>query len=165
MRGIGRRPQPETLRALRGGRTRAHHRPQPTVAVSVPTRPTHLSLTEATIWDYYAPLLEAARVLTDHDREALVQFCEARAQIEEIKRLQADPDYRRVAISVTIDGAGNERVKAESNPLDAQRRAWTQIARMCAAELGLSPMSRARVSPVGASGEPDEAEAFLQAVK
>ena len=97
----------------------------------------------------YGALLEAIKVLSRQDRDTLAQFCEARAQVQDIKRLQADPDYRRVVVSIIVDSAGNEKVKGETHPLDAQRRQWTQIARLCASELGLSPTSRARAQVAG----------------
>jgi P27 family predicted phage terminase small subunit len=132
----------------------------------VPDPPRHLTVRERELWDYYAPLLGASRVMTAQDRETLVQFCESRAQVMEIKQLQADPAYRRVLISTLVDGAGNEKPKIETNPLDAQRRAWTDKARLCAAELGLSPMSRARVSTVGPDErDADPLESLLKVVK
>lgn len=132
----------------------------------MPDCPRHLTPDEQELWEYYAPLLEQVRILTPHDRDTLAQFCEARAQVIDIKRQQADPSYRRVLISVMIDGAGNENPKIGTNPLDVQRRAWTDKARLCAAELGLSPMSRARVKATGGDEvEKDPLESLLRAVK
>ena len=166
MRGGTRNKLPEPLRAVRGSRTRPYHKAEPRPRQGVPTPPRHLSADEQELWDYYAPLLAESRVLTVQDRETLAQFCEARAQVVEIKRLQADPAYRRVLVSVMVDGAGNEKPKVETNPLDVQRRAWTDKARLCAAELGLSPMSRARVQATGGEEhEGDPLEAMLRAVK
>lgn len=169
MKGGARNTKPERQRALEGSRVRPWHHPQPQVAVGVPERPPHLTDAERALWDYYAPQLAAVRVLTLQDRETLCQFVEARAQVEDIKRQQAAPEYRRLMVTVTIDGAGNEKVKAESNPLDAQRRLWTDLARKCAAELGLSPQTRARVAPVPDAPREDAFETFqkkaLRAVK
>lgn len=167
MRGGTRNKLPAAIRTLKGARTREHHRHEPTgLAVAeglVPPR--HLTADERELWDYYAPILSRVRVMTEADVDALIQFVEARGQVQEIKRQQMNPEYTRVLITVTVDGAGNERVRAETNPLDVQRRAWTDKARLCGAELGLSPMSRARVSAVEPVAEPDEVEKILRRVK
>lgn len=166
MRGGTRNKLPAPLRAIKGSRTRAHHAREPRLTPARPDTPRHLSAEERELWEYYAPLLEASKVMTAQDRDTLAQFCEARAQVIEIKRLQADPAYRRVLVSVVVDGAGNEKPRVETNPLDTQRRAWTDKARLCGAELGLSPMSRARVSAVGGDeGAVDPLESLLKAVK
>lgn len=167
MRGGPRRNKPTAIKMLTGNPgKRALPKREPRPASGVPAPPEHLTADERELWDYYAPLLAASKVLTVQDREALVQFCEARAQVVEIKRQQADPAYRRVLVSVVVDGAGNEKPKVETNPLDAQRRQWTQNARLCGAELGLSPMSRARVATVGGEErEADPLEGLLRAVK
>lgn len=162
----GRRPKPAALRAITGSRARPHHRREPKAATGIPAPPSHLTAGERELWDYYCPLLASAKVLTLQDRDTLAQFVEARDQVSQIKALQSDADYRRVLVSTVIDGAGNERVRVETNPLDVQRRAWTDKARLCAAELGLSPMSRARVSTVGGEdAEADPIETLMRAVK
>ena len=166
MRGGTRNKLPSALRAVKGTRERPHHKREPKVSAEIPEAPRHLTADEQELWDYYAPLLGGSRVLTLQDRDTLAQYCEARAQVMDIKAQQADPAYRRVLISPMIDSAGNERIRVETNPLDAQRRAWTDKARLCAAELGLSPMSRARVSAVGGEeAEADPLETALRAVK
>lgn len=162
MRGGPRSNKPAALRAVQGSRKRPHHHTEPRVEPREPVAPEHLTTTEAALWSYYAPRLAAVKVLSELDRDTLTQFVEARAQIEDIKGLQADPDYRRVIVCTVIDGAGNEKPKAETNPLDAQRRAWTQIARLCASELGLSPVSRARTAVPGGDEERDEFDEFLK---
>lgn len=164
--GQGPRTKPAALRVLHGSRMRPYHRTQASGTVAPVDPPAHMTDEERALWDYYHPLLTASRVMTADDRDTLTQFCEARAQVVAIKTEQADPAYRRVLVSVMIDSAGNEKPKVESNPLDAQRRAWTQIARLCASELGLSPMSRARVAVVGGTErEADPLESLLKAAK
>ena len=149
-------------RELHGSRKRPRHKTQPKVTPGIPACPDHLNERERDLWAYYAPRLAAVKLLSEMDRDTLAQFVEARAQVEDIKALQADPSYRRVLVSVMIDSAGNEKPRLETNPLDAQRRQWTQIARYCAAELGLSPVSRARTA-VPADDEQDELDEFLKA--
>ena len=149
MRGGARTTKTDRQRQLDGSRKRPWQTPDPTFREGAPETPVHLTDDETAYWNYYAPMLAETRVLTLADRDALRLYCEALGQLDDLKQQQADPAYRRVLISTVIDGAGNEKVKADTNPLDAQRRQWHQIARLCAAELGLSPTSRARVSTGG----------------
>jgi len=109
------------------------------------------------------PKLAALRVLTELDRDVLADYCRSRAEIADIRAAQAAPEYLRLMMSVTVDGAGNEHFKAQTNPLDAQLRNWLTIARLAGAELGLSPVSRARVSPASQPDEKDELESYIQA--
>jgi P27 family predicted phage terminase small subunit len=111
--------------------------------------PETLTGTERAYWDFYMPRLAAVRVLTDVDRHSLANHCIALAQVVEIREAQQSPTYRRL-------------VSGRTNPLDAQLRAWLQIARLSAAELGLSPVSRARVTPAGPdTQETDDLDAFI----
>lgn len=166
MRGGPRRNKPVAMKVLAGnpGKRKLPAR-EPRPRAGVPEAPEHLTAGERALWDYYAPLLAESKVLTQQDRDTLAQFVEARAQVADIKAMQADPEYRRVLVSTMVDAAGNERVRVETNPLDAQRRAWTDKARLCASELGLSPMSRARVSAVGGEeAEADPLESLMRSV-
>lgn len=167
MKGGPRRNQSAAIRALKGSRTRPRHKGQPTVAPGAPEPPEKMTAAARAVWAYYAPLLAEARILTAHDREVLALFCESCAQVRDIQREQAAPEYRRVMLSITVDGAGNERVRAETNPLDVQLRAWTDKVRLLAADLGLSPMARARVqaAPADEDAEADPLETMLRRVK
>ena len=149
MRGGPRNNKPAARRDVEGSRTRPNQTPDPAFEIGQPEPPVNLTEAEAAYWIYYAPVLAKAHVLTVADRDSLRLYCEALSQLDDIKTQQADPAYRRVVISTVIDGAGNEKVQAATNPLDAQRRQWHQIARLCASELGLSPTSRARVRTRG----------------
>jgi P27 family predicted phage terminase small subunit len=145
--GGDRRSKGKALRELHGARSRKRHSDEPSVSnIGTPEMPPGMSPQAKPFWRYYAPRLEAMRVLAETDRDALADYCEALAQLEDIARLQAAPEYRRLMLTVTVDGAGNEKIKAETNPLDAQRRQWTLIARQLRGDLGLSPATRARVS-------------------
>ena len=162
MKGGPRRTKSEAQRLQDGSRKRPHQHPQAQIQAAC-ERP-KLSAPQRRYWDYYAPLLEQARMLSAGDREALRLYCIALAQVDDIEQQQAATEYRRVMLTVTVDGAGNEKIKAETNPLDAQLRMWIEIARHHAAELGLSPASRTRVAPVGKPDtEKPSALAALQA--
>lgn len=155
--GVGRRPKTETARQLDGSRNRPHHHKQPDVAGEC--QPPKMTKAQRAYWDYYQPIMEAARMLTPADRQALRLYCVSLVQIDEILALQAGKEYARAVLSVTVDGAGNEKPKIETHPYDTQLRQWMEIARHHQAELGLSPTSRARVS-VGARKEPEKPSAL-----
>lgn len=149
MKGGPRRNKPAALRALHGSKTRPRHGKEPSFAPMSVEAPSTLTEIERAFWSYYQPILSAGNVLTAGDRDTLRRYCEALAEIDDIRAQQRAPEYRRVMVTVTIDSAGNEKVRAETNPLDAQLRNWVQIARLCASDLGLTPASRARVATVG----------------
>lgn len=165
MRGGDRRTKPEPLRTLHNSRTRARHRPSaPLEAVTALEAPPGLSDAEQTFWAYYMPKLAAVHLLTGVDRDVLADYCRARAEIDDIRQQQGSQPYRRVLYTAIIDDKGKRTgVKAASHPLDLQLRNWLQIARLAGAELGLSPVSRARVAPIGLQTEDDELEKFIQA--
>jgi P27 family predicted phage terminase small subunit len=160
----GQRPKAKALRALQGSRERPWHRSEPAFTVGAEP-PVSLTPAELAYWSYYAPRLTRTGVLTEADRETLRLYCEALAQIDDIKTQQAQLDHKRLLISTWADKAGRTISKIQSNPLDGQRRAWTQLARFYAQELGLSPSARARVATVGSAGAEDPLERFLRRVK
>ena len=146
MKGGDRRSKPEAIRQLHGSKPRPRHAAQPQFGVlDAPDRPTALSASEKAFWAYYAPILAGARVLTAGDVDTLRRYCEALAQIEDIRTQQQAPEYRRVTV--------NDKGRAETHPLDAQLRNWVGISRLCAADLGLTPAARARVATVGMDAE------------
>lgn len=158
MRGGNRSAKTEHQRHLSGSRQRPYQHQQPILQHEQPDEPASLSGREREYWRYYAPVLNTSGVLTVADRDMLRLACEALAQIDDIKEQQAAPEYRRVIISVLQDADGGVKVKAETNPLDAQRRQWHQIARLTMAELGLTPSSRTRI---GVPEQPkDQGDAF-----
>jgi P27 family predicted phage terminase small subunit len=164
VRGGARRNKPEALRALHGSRTRPRHRGSiPVDPVETLEPPPELTDLEREHWAYYERKLTKTKVLTSLDRDALANYCIANGQIREIRQAQKDPTYRRVLVSETVDDAGNRQFKVAVNPLDAQLRQWMQIARLAGSELGLSPVSRARVAPAGTTQEQDELDTYINA--
>jgi len=154
MKGGPRRNKPEALRARDNSRKRPRHRPAVALdAVTTMKVPQGLTNDEAAYWGYYEPILAGVKVLTAADRDMLRNHCIALAQVADIRTQQQQPDYRRVVLAGT---------KATTNPLDVQLRSWLQLARLSAAELGLSPVSRARVGSAEPNSEVDELEAFIR---
>jgi P27 family predicted phage terminase small subunit len=155
------RNKPAALRELQGSQKRARHKKEPAFKPASLEIPEGLTEREAVHWGRYGDILSRSKVLTEADQSALVDFCRALAQIDDIRTQQQAPEYRRVVMSVTVDSLGNEKVRGETHPLDAQLRQWTQIARLLRSDLGLTPAARGRVAPVGDEAPADPFEQFL----
>jgi P27 family predicted phage terminase small subunit len=151
MKGGARHNKPAAIRALHGSKTRPRHAhvPEAPPVAELPPPP-GLTPLERQHWEYYAPKLAAIRVLSALDLDALQAFCVAAAQMKEIRAQQQTPGYRRV-------------IKNRTHALDAQLRSWLPLLRMAASELGLSPMSRARVAPAAPKEEADALDDFITA--
>lgn len=150
MRGGARNNKPEALRKLHHSRPRPRHRPAVLLeAVTALEPPLGLTAAELTFWRHYVPLLVGVKVLTAVDRDTLASHCIGLAQVQEIRAQQQKPQYRRL-------------VGKRTHALDAQLRAWLTLTRLSASELGLSPVSRARVAPIGPQTEDDELETFIK---
>lgn len=150
MKGGPRRNKPAALRSLHGSKRRPHHRPAVDIKpASTMSMPPGLTRSERQFFRYYLRELVAVRVLTRLDRDALVNFARALAQIAEIRQAQQAPEYGRLTET--------------GRALDAQLRHWMQIARLSGSELGLSPVARARVTPAGGTvDKEDELETFIK---
>jgi phage terminase small subunit len=109
------------MRELDGSKKRPRHQPQPQYPPLAVEAPQNMSPAELAHWNYYAPLLTASRVLTAADRDALRRNVLALAMVDEIVAEKA-PGWR------------------------TELRHWLTIARLCAADLGLTPASRGRVA-------------------
>lgn len=146
------------VREREGAEVRARHREKGaagTVAVSVEPPPT-LTDVERELWAYYAPLQAARGLLTHESRDVLANYCMALATRDRLKAQQASPEYRDVMVSVTIDGAGNEHVKAVPNPLITLVRQWIAVCHTLENDLGLNPATAMRM-PRADGGEAGEA--------
>lgn len=136
----GRKPKPAQLRVIEGrsddGRGTAYNRPRP------PTCPAHLSPTAKAEWKRLACGLFDRGILTEGDRAALAAYCQAYGRWVEAER--------KLAETPTL-------IKLPSGYI--QQSPWLSIANKqlellakYASELGLSPVSRSRVTikrPVG----------------
>lgn len=122
MRGGAHNTKPAALRELHGSRTRPRHASEAQFP-PLDDAPRDLSPRELLDWKYYAQVLTVGRVLTAGDRDALRLYVRA---LSEIRAIEAN------------------------TPIDRRElRQWMQIARLTAADLGLTPASRGRVSTRG----------------
>jgi phage terminase small subunit len=118
--------------------------------------PPHLSAAERAEWDYYAPLLAAVGRLTMEARGVLANYCVAQATVARLKAQQAAPEYRDIIVNVTVDGAGNEHVKAAPNPLLLRLEKWLALCHTYENDLGFNPATAVRM-PAPDTGEQEDA--------
>ena len=112
--------------------TKPHMKPDPDPTGNVPA-PAWLSGHARAEWDRVMPILTERRILTDADLGGLENYCIAIGTVREMERhLQTHGHI--------LDGdAGMKRNPAVGIQSDAMTRA-----RLLAAELGLTPVSRSR---------------------
>lgn len=108
--------------------------------VKTPNAPSWLTKDGKAEWRRVAPILVERRVLTEADLGTLESYCTAVARIREAERLIAadGPTY--------VSSTGIKR-----HPAVSIQDASVKSARLCASELGLTPVSRGR-----AGGAPDD---------
>ena len=138
----GRRPLPTALKLVAGNpgkRPLNHLEPRPVVAI--PTCPAHLSPTAKTEWKRLAHHLHRLGVLTGLDRSALAAYCQAYGRwVEAERRLKETPVLLKTPAGYV-----------QPSPwLAISNKAVEQMGKF-AAQIGLSPASRSRVTtqPVG----------------
>lgn len=150
----GRHRNPAGVRQLLNSRTRPHHvdrlpdEPADTVAPvpEVLSPPVGLTKAERVYWDWFAPLLAGAKVLTPADVETLADYCRACVAVDErSKRL------RKAYRGPWVVGEDGRRHRGEIDQgfvrmLDASVRGWIERKTKLAGELGLTAIARTRVA-------------------
>lgn len=151
---MGRRgppPKPTALKRLEGTyRKDRAARNEVQVAPGVPARPEWLDAEAKREWDRVVPKLAQLGVLTDLDGSMLADYCATHSiAVKAAKRVQRE--------GLMLKGPfGPVR-----NPLIKVAQEARAQARLLAAEFGLSPASRSRVSAAEKPKEEDKSEAFL----
>lgn len=144
----GRRPQPAAIRALKGAKTRPHHRREPTYDKSLPAMPDFVAADPlaAARWKAIAPKIATAGVLTDAHGEMLALLCSAWADLERAREQFASMNYQQLVVDETTGPNGERRRKLKPNPLIVriEKQAY-QVARFLG-EFGLTPMTSAKVA-------------------
>lgn len=125
------------------------HADEPTPDVRIPERPKFLTGEGKKEWERIAPLLADKKCLTDWDRAMLTAYCKEWADYVYLSRKVKPKDY----LVQTING------NLIQNPLIAVRNRALKNCKEIAAEFGLSPSSRTRLS-IGDS-QPDNPFAAL----
>ena len=161
----GRRPQPAAIRALKGSKTRAHHRGEAHYAAGIPDKPAFIASDElaASRWDRLAPRLAQAGVLTEAHGEMLALLCATWADLERARQQFADMGYRQLIVEQRMTATGEMVETVKPNPLIVriEKQAY-QVARFLG-EFGLTPMTAAKVSAQQAADGDDPFAEFLSA--
>lgn len=146
----GPRPKPTAIKKLEGT-YRKDRAPAAEMDPhkGIPARPAYLSKLAAAEWDRVVPQLAELGVLTLVDGGVLEGYC-SNYGIAVAMQLKAD----KTPIVKTPFGPKTNPAVGEA------RKAWA-LARQYAAELGLSPAARTRVSAPPKPTEEDKTEAFL----
>lgn len=100
---------------------------------SVPRAPTWLSKDAKAEWNRVAPILIDRRTLTEADLGTLESYCTATGNVRQMQRILNRDG------AIVVSDKGPKRHPA----LGVQNAAMT-TARLCASELGLTPVSRSR---------------------
>lgn len=138
----GRKPKPTALKLLTGNPgKRALNRDEPTPDTPLGAPPAHLSAPALAEWDRIAAGLVGSRIATDLDAGIVAAYCQAYGRWSDAEE----------ALAQVSNGAKGLVIKTKSgnliqNPLvGIANKAMADMARY-AAELGLTPSARSRVT-------------------
>ncbi len=138
----GRKPMPTALRIVTGN---AGKRPlntrEPKPVTAIPTCPAHLSPTAKAEWKRLARHLHNLGVISELDRAALAAYCQAYGRwVEAERKLKETPILLRTPAGYV-----------QPSPWLAISNKNVELMHKFMSELGLSPVSRSRVSaqPLG----------------
>lgn len=124
--GAGRKPKARAVVAFREG---------------LASPPAWLTPAAKTYYRHYGRQLEASRVITHADRDALAMYAATLADIAELTRSMHEKGFKRVL---------HTEMGVKTNPIVTQYQQAVGRARMLAQDLGLTPASRSRVQVTAA---------------
>jgi len=149
----GRRPQPTSLKVLRGNPSKTRlNELEPVPPTGEVVKPAGLSAVASAVWDELAPICLAMRTLTPADVRPFASLCELQATMQET--------------SASKDGKALFRLEREDaedkdSPLEIVIDATLKLERETATALrpyyelfGLTPVSRARIQVPKKTEEP-----------
>lgn len=121
------------------------------------TPPAGMSVEALVYWNHHAPLQAARGLLTQSGRFLLRRYCQIAALFD---RVIAEQDRTEVLmLTSTVDGAGNEKIKAENNPLGARAIQLSQQMHTLESDLLLSPAAAMRM-PAATKDDWDDLDAW-----
>lgn len=135
---MGRRgpaPMPTRLRLLHGDHPERVNRAEPRPRASLPECPAEVSPAVRDVWSYTMAELEAMKIVTAADRDALLCYCEAVITHREASALLAQT-------KILVKGALGGLVR---NPALAIQRDAARTMLVFAREFGLTPSARSQI--------------------
>ena len=139
----GRKPSPTALRLISGnpGKRPINMR-EPKPVISMPTCPAHLMPTAKAEWKRLARSLHDIGIISELDRAALAAYCQAYGRwVEAEKKLKDTPPLLRTPAGYV-----------QPSPWLAISNKNVELMHKFMCELGLSPVSRSRVSTTRSLG-------------
>ena len=121
------------------------------------TPPVGLAGAALAYWHEYAPVQVQRGLLTLSSRNILRDYCELRVEKDRIQ--QALEESAPLILTTTVDGAGNEHIKATANPLINARLKVQQQLHTLENDLALNPATALRL-PQTPEVEEDPLEAW-----
>ena len=148
---MGRKPLPTHLKVVRGTRKSRVNRAEAKPSAGLPSAPAHLSNDAKVEWRRVAPELYRGGLLTIIDRSILAAYCQSYGRWRVAETVLAGEDL----LVTTTHG------NIIPNPLlGIANKAMADAARY-AAELGMTPSSRSRVSAQPPSDPNDPGHKYL----
>lgn len=134
----GPRPQPTELKILRGNPGhRALNKAEPQPPVDGVVMPSHLGEVAASKWSELLPLLQAVRVMTRADIEALARYCDTYEWwLATRAKLKAEGDTYPI-----LNDKGDVKYIAQRPEVSIANKLATQL-RQLESDFGLSPAAR-----------------------
>jgi P27 family predicted phage terminase small subunit len=148
----GRKPVPTQLKIVRGNPgKKALPKGEPRPDASMPTPPDFLGEVALRMWQYQAPLLHTAGILTAVDGPTLAVYCQAFER-------WALAEQRIAAEGMTVASPNGYEI---AHPCVSIAKAAWDAMRQFGTELGLSPAARPKLSK-GETRPDDPLEVFIQ---
>jgi P27 family predicted phage terminase small subunit len=133
----GRKPKPTQLKLVDGnpGKRPLNQR-EPKPVNSIPTCPAHLNPSAKAEWKRLAQHMHTLRMITDLDRASLAAYCQAYGRwVEAERKLKETPMLLKLPSGII-----------QQSPWLAIANKQLELMHKYMSELGLSPVSRSRVS-------------------
>ena len=144
------RPRKPTAQHTADGTARADrmNTREPAFAVGAPDKPDHVSarVEASREWDRIVAILVGQRTVTVADLAILVAYCSTYADLVDVERIKASPEYSPLLVDLVIDGAGQEHRRVRAHPIIASGIKTSHENRQAAVQLGLTPAARPKVS-------------------
>lgn len=156
----GRRPQPSSLKALRGNPSKTKpNKFEPKPPKGDVVKPAALSQVAGRVWDELAPVAIAMGTLTPADVWAFKTLCELQASLDMASAAKDAPEFAPFTVSDDFNGAPKMGVHGALN-LELK---YAPVIRAYYEKFGLEPAGRARISLPPQAGEPENKWAGLLA--
>lgn len=149
----GRRKTTRASKELRGSPRAAEHDNDPEFDLGIEMKPPYeLEAYAIEVWEYYAPKLERAGTLAMVDREIFLAFCVESGKAREYDELIIGASKIVPTSGITHNGQGTPI----EHPYSSMRRKSTAASVKYAEQLGLTPLSRSKVSGDGEKKDEDD---------